>query len=212
MADNLAQQLTGELRGFFILSLLNVVYAAMAMAFGIWFIVTPLLPTPESEVTIAYAGAALIIFGSATVLMSMRWILASVQVFTGIRKLRDEWKCREDPLPEETLTGMIIRMISYYRENRETIRTMIVTGIFCGFFLLMLAIIQSLEFFSFSSSSGTFSIDVNRVIPLTFPAYFVAVVSLFSAAFFKKYSTVWDVRQQEIDQMEEKLDHILEQG
>jgi hypothetical protein len=211
MTDNLAKQFTGELRGFFMLSLLNIVYAAMAMAFGIWFIVTSIPALGEGETTIAYA-AILIILGGATVLMGIRWILASVQVFSGIKQLRDEWRSLKDPIPDETLTGMIIRMISYYRGNRKTIQTMIVTGIFCGFFLLMLAIIQSLEFLSFSISSGTFSIDVHRVIPLTFPAYFVAVVSLFTAAFFKKYSTVWDLRQQEIDQMEEKLHHVLEQG
>jgi hypothetical protein len=187
MTDNLAQQFTGEIRGFFMLSLLNVVYAAMAMAFGIWFIVTP-IPA-----------------------LGIRWILASVQVFSGIKQLRDKWRCLEHPLPDETLTGMIIRMIGYYRENRETIQAMISTGVFCGFFLLMLGIIQSLEFLSFSISSGTFSIDVHRVIPLTFPAYFVAMVSLFTAAFFKKYSTVWDLRQQEIDRAEETLQHVLEQ-
>lgn len=211
MADNLAQQLTGELRGFFMLSLLNIVYAAVAMAFGIWFFVTSIPVLPGEEATIVFA-AVQIILGGATVLMGMRWFLASVHVFPGIREIRDEWRCREDPPPDETLTGMIIRMISYYRENRETIRAMIFTGIFCGFFLLMLGIIQSLEFVSFSISSGTFSVDVHRVIPLTFPAYFVAMVSLFTAAFFKKYSTVWDLRQQEIDQMEETLHHVLEQG
>jgi len=38
-------------------------------------------------------------------------------------------------------------------------------------------------------------------------------VSLFSMAFFKKfkkYANVWDLRQQEIDQAEENLQHFLE--
>jgi len=144
--------------------------------------------------------------------VGLRWILASVQIFSGIKQLRDEYSGLEDPVSDETITGLIIRMISYYRENRETIQTMIIAGIFCGFYILILGIIHSLEFLSFSFSSGTFTIDIHRVIPSTLPAYFIAVVSLFSAAFFKKFSKVWDLRQQEIDRAEENLQHVLEQG
>ena len=90
---------------------------------------------------------------------------------------------------------------------------MINTSIFWGFYLLMLGITYSLEFISFSTSSGTFTVDALRVIPLASLAFFIAIVSLFSMAFFKKfkkYANVWDLRQQEIDQAEENLQHFLE--
>jgi len=211
MTDNISQQFAGELHSFFILSLLNVVFAALVMAFGIQFIVTSVPALAEGETSIAFL-ASQFLFGGVAVVMGLRWILASVQIFSGIKQLRDEYSSLDDPVSDETITGLIIRMISYYRENRETIQTMIILGIFCGFYLLILGIIHSLEFLSFSFSSGTFTIDIHRVIPSTFPAFFVAMVSLFSAVFFKKFSKVWDLRQQEIDRAEENLQHVLEQG
>jgi hypothetical protein len=211
MTDNISHQFTGELRGFFILSLLNVVFAALLMAISIQYIVTSVPALTEGETSIAFP-AIQILLGGAAVVVGLRWIVASVQIFSGIKHLRDEYSSLEAPVSDETITGLIIRMISYYREKRETIQTMIIAGIFCSFCLLILGIIHSLEFFSFSFSSGTFTIDIHRVIPSTFPAYFTAIVSLFSAAFFKKFSKVWDLRQQEIDRAEEKLQHVLEQG
>jgi hypothetical protein len=211
MKENTSQQFVGELWSFYILSFLNVVFAALVIAFGVQFIVTSVPALTEGETSIVFP-AIQILLGGATVVLGLRWILASVQIFSGIEQLRDEWSGLEDPVPDETITGLIIKLISNYRENRETIQTMIITGIFCGFFLLILGIIHSLEFLSFSFSSGTFTIDIHRVIPSTFPAYFIAIVSLFSAAFFKKFSKVWDLRQQKIDHSEEKLQHVLEQG
>jgi len=142
----------------------------------------------------------------------LRWIYTSVPIFSGIKQLRDEYSGLKEPVSDETITGMIIRMISIYRENRETIRYMINTSIFWGFYLLILGITYSLKFISFSTSSGTFTIDVLRVIPLASLAFFIAIVSLFSVAFFKKfkkYSKVWDLRQQKIDRAEENLQNFL---
>jgi|MTBAKMStandDraft_1061839.scaffolds.fasta_scaffold16452_3 hypothetical protein len=211
MREQLSHQFAGELRAFFVVSLLNVVFSALVMAFGIQFIVSSVVALAEGEISLVFP-AIRILLGGAGAMVGLRWLLASVHIFSGIKQLRDEYSSLEDPASDETLTGLIIRMISYYRENRETIQTMIIAGIFCGFCVLILGIISSLEFFSSSFSSGTFTIDIHRVLPSAIPAYFIAVVSLFSAAFFQKFSKVWDLRQQEIEQAEENLQHVLEQG
>jgi hypothetical protein len=209
MNKHTSQQFAGELRGFFIVSLLNVVFAAFATAFGIQFIVISVLALVEGETSYVFPAIRILLGGAAAV-VGLQWILASVHIFSGIKQLRNEYRGLEEAISEETITGLIIRMISYYRENRETVQTMIIAGIFCGFFILILGIISSLEFLSFSFSSGTFTIDIHRVLPSAIPAYFIAMVSLFSAAFFKKFSKVWDLRQQEIDRAEENLRHVLE--
>ena len=220
MTDNISQQFAGELRSFFSLSLLNLVFAALLTAFGVIvtivfgmdFIDTSMPALPEGDISIVFPVLK-ILFGGLAVVGGLRWMYTSVPIFSGIKELRDDYSGLEEPVSDATITGMIIRMISIYRENRETILYMINTSIFWGFYLLMLGITYSLEFISFSTSSGTFTVDALRVIPLASLAFFIAIVSLFSMAFFKKfkkYANVWDLRQQEIDQAEENLQHFLE--
>jgi hypothetical protein len=220
MTDNISQQFAGEIRSFFSLSLLNVVFAALLTAFGVIvtivfgmeFIGTSMPALPEGDISIVFPVLK-ILFGVLAVVGGLRWMYTSMPIFSGIKELRDEYSGLEEPVSDETITGMIIRMISIYRENRETILYMINTSIFWGFYLLLLGITYSLEFISFSTSSGTFTVDALRVIPLASLAFFIAIVSLFSMAFFKKfkkYANVWDVRQQKIDRAEENLQHFLE--
>jgi hypothetical protein len=193
-----------ELNSFYALILLNLIFGALAIAFGIQFIIASVMGLTGGLATMevrALAGAvSLVCFG-----LGIMWVRSSAQILKGIKGIRREFRNRKEPVPDETLTCWIVRMIAHYRENKQTIRTMILVCTLGGFCFLTLGVINSLEFFSISTSSGTFMLNSYLLIPSVFLALGVAVVSLASSFYFSRFSKTWDLRQGEISRCELEL-------
>jgi hypothetical protein len=193
-----------EINCFFALVLLNLVFGAMAMAFGMQFIVASILGLTGLQGTIilrALTGAfAMVCFG-----LGFSWVLFSAKILKGITMIRREFRDHQGPVPEETLTCWIVRMTAHYRGNKKTIRNMILVCTLGGFCFLTLGLLNSLEFFSFSLSSGSFSLNSYLLIPATLLTLGVAMVSLLSSYYFMKFSKTWDNREDEISRSESEL-------
>jgi len=201
--ENLAR-FKKEINSFFALILLNLVFGAMAMAFGMQFIVASMLGQTTGQTTMVLQmliGAfSMVCFG-----LGLSWVLYSARVLKGITMIRREFRCHKGPVPDETLTCWIVRMIAHYRGNEKTIRNMILVCTMGGFCFLILGVLNSLEFFSFDLSSGSFSLDSYLLIPSALLTLGVAVVSLLSSYYFMKFSKTWDLRQREISRLEQEL-------
>ena len=96
-------------------------------------------------------------------------------------------------------------MTAHYRGNKKTIRNMILVCTLGGFCFLILGVLNSLEFFSFSLSSGSFSLNNYLLIPSALLTLGVAMVSLLSSYYFTKFSKTWDHREDEISRSESEL-------
>jgi hypothetical protein len=193
-----------EINSFFALVLLNLVFGALAMAFGMQFIVASILgPTGLQATTIlrALTGIfAMVCFG-----LGFSWVLFSARILKGITVIRREFRDHKGPVPEQTLTCWIVRMTAHYRGNKKTIRNMILVCTLGGFCFLILGVLNSLEFFSFSLSSGSFSLNSYLLIPSALLTLGVAMVSLLSSYYFMKFSKTWDNREDEISRSESEL-------
>jgi hypothetical protein len=202
-AKNLVQ-FKSELNSFFALILLNLVFGALAMAFGMQFIIASITGLMAGQATIefrALAGAiSLVSFG-----LGLMWVRSSAKILKGITGIRREFRNREEPVPDETLTCWIVRLVAHYRENRKTIRTMIIVCTAGGFCFLALGIINSLEFISISFASATFTLNSYLLIHSAFLALGVGLVSLASSFYFTQFSRTWDLRQEEISRREHEL-------
>jgi hypothetical protein len=193
-----------EINSFFALVLLNLVFGAMAMAFGMQFIVASVLGLTMGQTTLVLRmliGAfSMVCFG-----LGLSWVLYSARVLKGITMIRREFRYHKGPVPDETLTCWIVRMIAHYRGNGKTIRNMILVCTLGGFCFLLLGVLNSLEFFSFNLSSGSFMLNSYLLIPSALLTLGVAVVSLASSFWFTKFSKTWDLRQSEISRLEQEL-------
>ncbi len=162
------------------------VFGALAMAFGVQFMVTSVLGlTPGhslTPLTIIGGSISMVCFG-----LGIAWIISSAEIFEGIEGIRTDFSDRSSPVSDEILTSGIIRMIAHYRENRKIIRTMILVGILGGFCFLALGIINSLVFFSFSLTSGQFTLNNYLLIPSALLTLGIALVSLLSAHLFYEF-------------------------
>lgn len=209
MTETTHSRFSRELAHFFIISILNVVFGALAMAFGIQYIVMSVLGLtggdPFSLKQIVTAGLSMIAFG-----LGLSWIISSVEILDGIDDIRKSLNESTIPTRDEITTCGIVRMIAHYRGHRKTIRTMILVCTIGGFCFLALGIISSIELFSFSLSSGTITLNSLHLIPSAILALGIGLISLVSSFYFSKFSKVWDIREVEISRAEQELADTME--
>lgn len=201
--ENLAR-FKSELNSFFALILLNLVFGAMAMAFGMQFIVASVLGLNAGQgpegIRILIVALSMVFFG-----LGLSWVVFSARVLKGVTLIRREFRRHKGPVPDETLTCWIVRMTAHYREHRKTIRHMILVCTLGGFCFLILGLLTSLESFSIGPTSGTFALNNYLLILSAILTLGVAVVSLLSSYYFTKFSDAWDLRQDEISRSEHEL-------
>ncbi len=207
MTDETFRRFRSELNSFFILILLNLVFGALAMAFGVQFIVTSVLGVLGGEgLTLFRIGAgilSLISFG-----LGISWVTSSARMLGSITEIRSEFQNLKGPVSDETVTSGIVRMVAHYRENRKTIDRMILVCTLGGVCFFVLGILNSVEFFSISLSSGRFTLNNYLLIPSALLTLGIALVSLLSSYYFSKFSKIWDLRLEETARSEDNTKKI----
>ncbi len=166
----------------------------------------PVIPAIPGDLRIRFTGAiALICFG-----LGIGWIISTVRIFEGVVTIKDDLEADGDAITDERLTCLIVRMLAHYRDNRRTIRTMILVCTLGGCVFLRArdrkqpqspvrshrAVLLSLWIISFSSrpcSSRSGS----------------ALASLLSSYYFSRFAKVWERRLHEIEESECALKRTL---
>ncbi|MFA4848565.1 MAG: hypothetical protein WC626_02445 [Methanoregula sp.] len=200
-------QFQTETRHFFLISILNLVFAAIAIAIGVQYMVTAILSQTIDPVIYGFpvmpglrifTGAiALICFG-----LGISWILSTVRIFEGIVTIKDDLEKAGDAITDERLTCLIVRMLAHYRDNYKTIRTMILVCTLGGGCFFVLGIANSLKALSVSSGGFAFTLDNLLLIPAMLLTLGIALASLLSSYYFLKFAKVWDRRIHEIEESE----------
>jgi len=214
MMTNARSLFKTEIRHFFLISLLNLVFAAIAIAIGVQYMVTailaqaldPFIPgfsvIPGLRV---FTGAvALICFG-----LGISWILTTVRIFEGIVTIKDDLDKHGDTIEAERLTCLIVRMLAHYRDNRRTIRTMIPVCTLGGLCFFVLGIANSLKVLTLSSDGFAFTLDNLLLIPAMLLTLSISLASLLSSYYFSKFARVWERRIREIGESEGALKQKL---
>ncbi len=180
---NLSENFGRELRSFFALCLMNLVFGALALGFGMQFILTAVLAMAGEE------NFGLFLFlralaGWAAAVVGFRWILSSARILKGVGKIRRDYRALEGhgagavkaalerPVPEGTgkeqisgvsgaipiaadaLTGLIIGMMAHYRENWKTIWKMNLLSIVGCCIFLVLGVLNLIQGFSALASGS----------------------------------------------------------
>jgi uncharacterized membrane protein len=202
-------QFRKEIRQFYLVCILNLVFAALAMAFGIGYMIsailgltTGLLSPPGLAMLIG--AVALACFG-----LGLSWLFSTLRIFEGVDDLHDKLAGEGSAITDNRITCLIVQMLALYRDNRTTIATMIRACTFGGVCFFGLGIGTSLEAVSILSNGITFTVNNLLVIPAMLLTLGIAVVSLLSSWYFSKFAKVWDRRLHEIDESECALKKTL---
>jgi hypothetical protein len=210
MRTDVSPQFEDEIRSFWILSISNLVFAAITMAYGIMFIVTRLQEMAQAG-SLLLMPLIMVIVGFAVAVLGIKWILASVEIFSSIEELKSAYDAKKGQMTPEDSTGFIIQMINQYRTNKATIRTMILVCTAGGFCFLVLGIMSSIEFVSAGLPSGMITLNY-LLIPSALLSLGIATVSLLCSYYFRRYASVWDLRLSEISRSENVLEKTMEQN
>jgi hypothetical protein len=210
MRTDVSPQFEDEIRSFWILSISNLVFAAITMAYGIMFIVTRLQEMAQAG-SLLLMPLIMVIVGFAVAVLGIKWILASVEIFSSIEELKSAYDAKKGQMTPEDSTGFIIQMINQYRTNKATIRTMILVCTAGGFCFLVLGIMSSIEFVSAGLPSGMITLNY-LLIPSALLSLGIATVSLLCSYYFRRYASVWDMRLSEISRSENVLEKTMEQN
>jgi hypothetical protein len=210
MTQDTIGQFGAELTSFFIVTLFNLVFGALALAIGLQVIIVTAL-TLSSGTTITLPSLLLVATGVAGVIIGPRWIVTSSHILKGINGIRREYKNRKEPVTDEILTGWIVTMMAHYRENTRTIRWMnricLLGGcIYFAFGLqnlydgIMPAAVTG------STGAGVFAFALAAAaINCT-----IGIVSILFSLYFHRYSKVWDKRMAKAESSEAVLMHAME--
>jgi hypothetical protein len=209
MTQDTIGQFGAELTSFFIVTLLNIVFGALALAIGMQFIVVTALALSSGTI-VTLSSLLLAATGAAGVILGLWWIITSSHILKGIKSIRREYRNRRDPVTDETLTGWIVTMMAHYRENTRMIRWM--NGICllggCIYFAFGLQNLYSglvPETVTGSNGAGIFPF-VAAAINCT-----IGIVSIHFSLYFRRYSKIWDERMAKAESSEAVLMHAMEQ-
>ena len=194
-------QFRTEIRHFYIVSLFNLVFAGLAIAFGVIYIIATVLGLTEGLATpwfrIITGAVATICFG-----LGLSWLLSSIRVFEGVEEIKENLDAEGDDITDDRVTCLIVRMLAHYRDNRKTINTMIRVCTLGGVGYFILGIATSLESISVLPDGMGFSLNSYRVIPTMLFTLGIALMTLLSSWWLSKYAKAWDRRLHEIETSE----------
>jgi hypothetical protein len=194
-------QFRTEIRHFYIVSLFNLVFAALAIASGILYFIAAVTgmtaDLPGPWLRIITGAIAMVCMG-----LGLSWLLSSLAVFEGIEEIKDDLDREGNDVSDNRITCLIVRMLAHYRDNRKTIFTMIRVCTAGGVCFFILGIATSLEAISITPGGIGVSLNNFRVIPAMLFSIGIASMTLISSRFLSRYADVWDRRLHEIEESE----------
>lgn len=194
-------QFKTEIRHFSYVSLFNLTFAGIAIAFGVSYMVAAVFGLTLDPMMIRFpmlfGAVAMISFG-----LGISWLLTTARVFEGIVNIKGKLESEGETITGERLTCLIVRMFAHYRDNRKTLRTMILISILCGGCYLVVGISIGLEFMRIFWTGADFTLTSYLHIPSLLVTLGIALASLLSSYYFSKFAKVWDRRLHEIDESE----------
>ncbi len=205
MNENVWARFSAELNGYFLLVVINLVFASLAVATGVQYMVwSTIHGTGGVEAGVpgmAMAMLSMICFG-----LGISWVITCARILSGITEIRNECRKYEGEVTPEVLTSWIIRTIAHYRENRKQVNTMRYVCLLGGFCFLGLGLLGGIQSLSAGPASISITLDSLRVIPLALLALIIALISLMSSLRFGNFKKSWDGRLEDIGRYEEELE------
>jgi hypothetical protein len=191
------------------LSIMNIVFGGLAMSFAISIVVQNVFVLTQTR-SLLFPELVLTILGFVVGAVSVLWLVSSAELLEDATDMKDDYARKKAGLDEDGLTGMIVKMMAQYRENKPTIKLMMLVSRIAGVcFLISGAFGVATVFGGVTGGVPTWELLLQVLgAGLNFA---MAAASLAIPHFFGKYSTVWDYRLEESVRAENELRKRLEE-
>ncbi|MBC7113378.1 MAG: hypothetical protein H5T34_05115 [Candidatus Methanomethyliales bacterium] len=204
MERNAEIKFARELKRFYSLTFMSLVFSAIAMALSVALGVTNIL-TFINQRSLVYLIPACI--GFLAFPFTIRWLLAGVEIMEGVEEIKDEYSKVKKSTNGEALTTLIVRTMAHYRAKKATISKLIllckvaaicfiINGIFV---LIQLALNIPADGLGLATSLVAALINLG-----------IGAVGLYIPQSFQKYSSCWEARIQGSTLAEKELSSLME--
>jgi hypothetical protein len=214
MNTTLLKAFEEEFLSFFALYMMNLVFAAMTMAIGLAVVVQQLLPQPGAlpAGVLSVPSPLSLVFGGLAFVLGLVWISATAKLLRSVKVVRAAYKQKKnrDMMPED-FTGMMVHMMTRYREQKRVIRAMVIICILGGCLMLVQGVLSAFLIagkFSESATLTQFLIAIAGVAILLIMGGACILIS----TYFRRYAKVWDARLDALSRSEDELRQMLGQA
>jgi cytochrome b subunit of formate dehydrogenase len=201
MSTKIAAKLKQEINSLMGLTLSNIVFSALAMAFGISILIPNLTSMVEIQ-SILFPQLVVVIIGFLAFAVSIKWLISSAEMFEISTELKDDY-AKNKVSDEETQTCLVVKIMAYYRGNKPTIKTMMLVSRVAGVCFLISGIFTLTTLTV--NATGIQLIDLLTQVSGAAISFAIAVASFAIPHFFGKYSKIWDHRLKETSKAEKEL-------
>lgn len=202
------QKMKHEIHSFFALSIVNVTFSAITLAMGIVLSINNLFRILESN-SIFSIQLIYVIIGCILAGIGFWWILTSTYLMDFITDIQYQYYKKKGKLSEDEVTGIIIKMISYYREKNQNIKRMIFICRVGGVFFIINGIVSTIDL-SYKIHLVNVGAQHMMQISAIFIMFIWGIVSLFIPRYIRKYALIWDTRLKQSEEAEKLIIKKLE--
>lgn len=211
--EAIALKVAREVRYLQALVLINLIYGAVALGMSISAIVTTISPafsmdlsalnsvlTLQSVATVALAAVILGLAG--------RWLIHTAEMFDAVENLEKPragmMAAQDAEARAERVVGLIVELLSNYREHRGSIRAFRTLGKASGLLFIGLGFLGLIQTLLASPNNITYAVlNLAATIP-------PGLAGLYISHSFGKYQDAWDPRLIGASRAEEELKKLLE--
>ena len=210
MRSILQKQLNKEMLIFLGLSVINMIFSAIILAFGIMFIINHIYRLDEYN-TILNLSSELIIIGIFLSIIGFWWILKIVTVMDFITDI--QWKIYwTSTIPsEDQITGSIIKLLSYYRENTEKIKKMMIISRIGGIIFIIQSCYYAFDIFLYYNLYLQSVFLYIRILDIILMIFWGSL-SLYIHHYIINSASIWDERLKKSQEAEETIEKLMERA
>jgi hypothetical protein len=213
MNTNLSKAFEEEFLSFFSLYLVNLVLAALTMALALAIVIHQLVPPAGMVLTLP--SLLELIAGAVAFVLGLVWITATAKLLKSIKVVRKAFreKKKREMSPED-FTGMIVHMMTQYRDQKQMIRAMVVICIAGGICYLVLGISNVISAITPFIAGLPGQPDFLTLLAVAAAAINLTIGAscLLVSRYFRRYAKVWDTRLDALVRSEGELAQMLEKA
>jgi len=203
--SNLNERFRSELKRLNTLLVINIVVSAIGMGISISYGAIRLLAIRLPITVDSAAQFPIIALGIAGFVISIKWLISTVEIFSELQDIVGDCEASKEVPDGDSMTLMIVDVISYYRGKRSEILRMAWVSRIAGVCFFSLAIYGlSASLFGFGEANMMLAV-ASFLLNLT-----IGVVALYVPRSFYNLSKSWDAMLKGSEYAEGILKRLLE--
>ena len=211
--EGTARRVSREVRYLQAVVLINLIYGAVALGISVSAILVTISPVFSMDLSalnsfLTFQSVATVVLATVILVLVARWLIHCAEMFDAVEdleKARGEMMTAQDAEERsERVVGLIVELLSRYREHRSSIRAFRALGKASGLLFIGLGFLGLVQTLLVSPANITHAaLNLAATIP-------TGLAGVYISHSFGRYQDAWDPRLIGASRAEEELKRLLE--